>query len=381
MKRIFSLLLCFVLVLSVFAGCTPAEQTPTETTAAPLDPAKLTINGVELAKYTIVYSKDGLHSQIRASGSWIESGRMADIAKILSDELFELTGKRLSVCPDDGQTSKYEILIGKTERKESKNYYKTFTLHQEKYAYGMFEEKLVIAGGSSNACYFAIMAWLEDIKNMTGNDFNAEMVKGQEELIQVACIGDSITDGVGYIEGGETDRNYYSYPVYLQRLLGYKYYVGNYGFGSKLMTDFAMYNNFFQSLEAKPDVVTIMLGTNDSGPKHTGEKWGTAEYKQEYFDACDSMVSKYRAANPDVQIFIMTPLYIYREDHAKRAELAIEYDKELAELLNLEFVDMWTPSKDGQWYFYDGLHPQGEVYGQVGEAVYNGIKDTIKKPE
>ena len=54
---------------------------------------------------------------------------------------------------------------------------------------------------------------------------------------------------------------------------------------------------------------------------------------------------------------------------------------ELAELLNLEFVDMWTPSKDGQWYFYDGLHPQGEVYGQVGEAVYNGIKDTIKKPE
>lgn len=380
MKKILCLVLTVLMLLPVFAGCTPAQ--PAQTTAATtegFDPAKLTINGVALEEYVIVYAQDGLYSPVRASKSWVESGRMADVAQLFSDALFELTGKRIHVLDDKTSELEHEIIIGKADRKAAKDFYSSTTWKKEKYAYGVYDGKLLIAGGSSNACYFAGQAFIDACKAMTTCDYTAEMVKDNAEFIEVACIGDSITDGVGYIEGGETDRNYYSWPVYLQRLLGYQYYIGNYGFGSKLMTDFAMYNNFQMSLDAKPDVVIMMLGTNDASPKHTGEKWGTEDYKKQYYDAADSMISKYRAANADVQVFMCTPIVTYNEPHAKRAELACEYNKDIAQQMGLEFVDMWTPTKEGNWLFYDGLHPQGEVYGNIADCVYAGIKDTIKK--
>ena len=44
------------------------------------------------------------------------------------------------------------------------------------------------------------------------------------QKIKVACVGNSITYGTG-IE----DREHFSYPVQLQKMLGDKYLVGNFG--------------------------------------------------------------------------------------------------------------------------------------------------------
>lgn len=42
--------------------------------------------------------------------------------------------------------------------------------------------------------------------------------------IKVACVGNSITYGTGI-----KDREHFSYPVQLQKMLGDKYEVGNFG--------------------------------------------------------------------------------------------------------------------------------------------------------
>ncbi len=304
MKRILIFLLCAVLALGVLVGCN--QQSGTETTAEPtvttqpesFDPAKLTINGVPLEQYTIVYAADGKTSPRRSNNAWIvESGKMADAAEQFSDALFELTGKRLSVVPESEKETEYEIILGKANRKAAKNYYNSTNWNIEKYAYGVYENKLILAGGSSNACYFAGMAFIDACKALPTCDFSGEMVKGEAELITIACIGDSITDGAGQLDSGASNnRDTHSYPIFLQKLLGFGYYVGNYGYSGRMMIDFSLTENFLLSVQAAPDVVIMMLGTNDCNPNKNPD-WGKDTFPKTYKDAADSMLARYRSAN------------------------------------------------------------------------------------
>lgn len=84
--------------------------------------------------------------------------------------------------------------------------------------------------------------------------------------IRIACIGDSITYGSG-IE----DRDKDGYPAVLQRMLGSGYDVRNYGISARVMTRNGDYPFMDEQAYADaraflPDIVTIMLGTNDSKP-------------------------------------------------------------------------------------------------------------------
>ena len=82
--------------------------------------------------------------------------------------------------------------------------------------------------------------------------------------VRVACVGDSITYGAK-IE----DKFLNSYPAQLQQLLGGRYLVENFGAsGHTLQKDanFSYWNhpNFKKSSDFQPDVIFLMLGTNDT---------------------------------------------------------------------------------------------------------------------
>jgi lysophospholipase L1-like esterase len=96
--------------------------------------------------------------------------------------------------------------------------------------------------------------------------------------VKVACVGDSITQGVGAQRGK-------SYPSQLQQILGDGHVVANFGVSGRTLLrkgDFPYWNEqkYRDALAMKPDVVVIMLGTNDTKPhnwKH--EKEFAADYR------------------------------------------------------------------------------------------------------
>jgi len=182
-------------------------------------------------------------------------------------------------------------------------------------------------------------------------------------------------------DGSSNDHNVHSYPVYLQKLLGFKYLVANYGHGGQRMMSYTNESpNFLPSVNYKPDVVIMMFGTNDANKGKYTPDWGTDAAKTRYMAAASYMLEQYKKANENVQLIIMTPPSIIRNaTHRTNALLAAQYNREFAQANGLSLVDMWVASEKANWTFNDGIHPQGEIYSEMADVVYAGIKDVIVK--
>ena len=82
------------------------------------------------------------------------------------------------------------------------------------------------------------------------------------KIIRITYIRYSITEGLGF-----SDINFF-YPSQLNKLLGEKYKVLNVGLFGAIVIKSCYMNNISKSicqkgLESKPDIVIILLGTND----------------------------------------------------------------------------------------------------------------------
>jgi sialate O-acetylesterase len=122
---------------------------------------------------------------------------------------------------------------------------------------------------------------------------------------RIACVGDSLTSSITGFAGD-------AYPELLAELLGADFTVSNFGAGGTSVTEFAnttegdhAYSSYMtykdyhsSSIAFEPDLVIIMLGTNDT------KKWDRASsvYKRDYI----ALINSYKAANPDVDIVIST---------------------------------------------------------------------------
>ena len=127
---------------------------------------------------------------------------------------------------------------------------------------------------------------------------------GQEKIVKVACIGDSVTYGTG-IE----DRENNSYPSQLQRLLGDGYEVGNFGRpGATLLRKghrpYMDQPEFKDALEFAGDIAVIHLGLNDTDPRN----W--PNYRDEFIGDYLALTDSLRRSNPSVRILIalMSPI-------------------------------------------------------------------------
>ncbi len=195
--------------------------------------------------------------------------------------------------------------------------------------------------------------------------------------VRIACVGDSITYGHGI-------RNWYknNYPAQLGRLLGDGYCVNNYGHsGATLQPDgdqpYARYSECPKSLEFRPDVVIIMLGTNDSKP----ENWkGRDAFRKAYTDMLNEYV---KALGADTRIILCTPATAFYPD-GESAGLT-NYDvspstvNEIAGIVRsiandegLELIDVNALTKDHPEYFLsDNVHPNNGGAEFIADTVYS----------
>ena len=181
-------------------------------------------------------------------------------------------------------------------------------------------------------------------------------------MIRVACLGDSITRGYGY-------------PDKLQSSLGANYSVRNFGFDSTTVllhtdTPYMHQIEFNRSKHFLPDIVIVMLGTNDA--------------RTDYFKSIDSFVSDYLTlinelqvleSKPAIFLAIPPPLFensLYLENQ-NLLDGVIPRIEQVASEKGLPVIDVYGVLENHPEYFPDGVHPTNEGATIIANEVYEAI--------
>lgn len=205
--------------------------------------------------------------------------------------------------------------------------------------------------------------------------FHAASAAGKktERKIKVACVGNSITYGTGI-----KDREHFSYPVQLQKMLGDKYAVGNFGKpGATLLNHghrpYMKQEEFRQAMAFKGDIAVIHLGINDTDPRN----W--PNYRDEFVRDYLSLMDSLRSANPKVRFILacMTPI---ADRHPRfisgtkcwHDEIQ-EAIKTVARVSGAELIDFHAPLYPYPNLLPDAIHPNPEGAGILAKTVYGGI--------
>jgi lysophospholipase L1-like esterase len=132
------------------------------------------------------------------------------------------------------------------------------------------------------------------------------------------------------------------------------------------------------ALASAPDVVIIILGSNDSWPSNWVHK---NDFVSDYLALIDAFVEL--PSNP--KIFICCPPPIWGRpwglDGTVLKDQIIPLISEVAELRNVEVIDLHTPLEDSSHLFPDGGHPNTEGARKIAEIVASAILGSISTPD
>jgi len=383
-----SLLLLFCMLLSSCtapnspdAGTEYQSESQTEAPTQPSvsnEPAKLQINGLDIAQYSIIYAESEYGDLIDGIGSKYDYNKVT--ATRLSDLIFERFGVRLEPkCDADTSIGRYEILVGQTNREQTQTI-QVKTLDIDDYLIKLKDDRLVICGGASGTTYHAIdslEAWFSTrVENNLYNVTTDVSLSGSYHLKRIACIGDSITAG-----STSTDRALYSYPAYLGRMYWQEGVVYQYGKSSKTMRD-DLADSYMATDEwaaclankEKYDAVLIMLGTNDSA---RDKDWSSAD-DAAFKSSCRTLCSKLKEHSPNVELVIMNCPVNFKGNSRNFGSLQVRnlqslmVDELKQDGYKIHLYDMYNYSRTqmGQALFPDNLHPTNRGYAKMANAIH-----------
>lgn len=185
--------------------------------------------------------------------------------------------------------------------------------------------------------------------------------------VRVACVGDSITQGVG-IQNPQKD----GYPAKLQEILGANWTVQNFGVGGRTMLRKADPFDHRPALASSPDIVIIALGTNDS---KTGI-W--ASHKGEFVADYVAMIKEFQALPSHPKVWACLPVPAFPgnwgiTENAIRNEV-IPAIQEAAKITGVSVIDLHTPLLGNKPWFPDTVHPNEEGAKRIAELVGTALK-------
>lgn len=192
--------------------------------------------------------------------------------------------------------------------------------------------------------------------------------------VRVACAGDSITEGT-VLKNRETT----SYPAVLAGLLGEGFLVRNFGCSGATVTSSGQgakpYSNqpqYADALAFSPDVVVMMLGTNDTKTAvfSAGSETFHASY-QRLLDAFRSLPS-----HPRILICRPVPVmgegrYTINEINRQKLLLAVSA---ICRANDMELIDLDPVLGGKPEWFSDLVHPNEEATAAIARAVAEQIK-------
>lgn len=190
-----------------------------------------------------------------------------------------------------------------------------------------------------------------------------------KEPTVLACVGDSITQGVGAKRGQ-------SWPAQAQKTLGKDWQVKNFGLsGTTLMNSgnkpYQKSTQFKNALASNPDIVVIMLGTNDTKPDNW--KKFDKDYKSDYLD----LIADFQKLLSKPKIYLCLPPYIAKEgrwginNNDTKAQIPII--KKIAKGLKLEVIDVYSALEGKDDLIPDTVHPNTGGATLIAKAVTDAL--------
>lgn len=182
----------------------------------------------------------------------------------------------------------------------------------------------------------------------------------------IVALGDSITFGAGVVGTRGTD----SWEAKLEKLLGDSYQVLNYGIsGATLqnegdcpywnMPEKAKQGFPEAALALNPEIVLLMLGTNDSKPYN----WN----RERYAEQLDQRVKEIKQTESVKRLILMCPPFACPADGSEVVAFDILNEtirdeivpivKQCAESNEVECLDLYSTTDGHPEYFMDGVHP------------------------
>jgi lysophospholipase L1-like esterase len=191
-------------------------------------------------------------------------------------------------------------------------------------------------------------------------------VESFKEKIKVACVGDSITSGAG---------SKIPWPKILQQMLGDKWEVKNYGVSGRTLLKKGDHpwdkeHQYPDALKLKPDVVIIMLGTNDTKPQN----W---KMKDEFVGDYKDIIASFTKAEPKPRVFACHPPLVpgagnYGINEAGVLEQIPMIDA-LAKETGSGVIDMHDIFKGKDALLPDRVHPNTDGATELAKAAYKKL--------
>lgn len=382
--KLWAVLLIIVAVLGFcLAGC---DVTPTEDI---------------LTKYQIVYS-DIDHDELiclQNAGYDDDCDFNMYCAERLQEAIKNEFGIELPVRLDtSAKETEYEILIGKTNRKQTAAL-QLNSLKEQNYVIAENDGKLVVCGGSYGETWQAVGVLAQALKGddaaITKNGVKQGFEKkGSVPLTTIACIGDSLTWGSQSIS-----EVYLSYPAILQRTLWKNCIVKKYANPGKTMNNNVDYSalvcGFTKTAEWTKcltdaetfDLALIMLGTNDSSCinlQQTAERPWLENYEQGFTDSFLQMLSAISEVNDGVKFTLMNCPRVYANGYntgeiCRYQENSV--NKAVEQGYDVDLYDMASATmtlNQAIYYDADALHFNTKGYVYISNLVKNMLAKKIE---
>jgi lysophospholipase L1-like esterase len=195
------------------------------------------------------------------------------------------------------------------------------------------------------------------------------------QKIKVACVGNSITFGRGL--GDST------YPKHLQRLIGDGYEVRNLGISGRTLLKKGDKPYWAESLfpEGKswaPDIVVIMLGTNDTKPQN----WDS--HKNDFLADYKAFVEEWKTLPSKPKVYVCYPVPVFKTKQNTDNKFRIRGDvlknemmpviKKAAKVEKVKIIDLYKALSGHGEYFADGVHPNKLGAVLIAEYVAKKIR-------